>query len=87
MNLHNTELNSGCKDIWDVIMHNCVVHYKDTTTFWRIMSPPPSQQISAKCENGLQYTGVLQLRIGISSWKPTVTTQPLFLGVERHDRG
>ena len=27
MNLHNTELNSGCKDFWDVIMHNCVVHY------------------------------------------------------------
>ena len=85
MNLHNTELNSGCKDFWDAIMHNCVVHYKDTT-FWRIVSPPPSQQISAKCENGLQYTGVLQLRLGISSWKPTATTQPVFLVEERHDR-
>jgi hypothetical protein len=85
MNLQNTELNSGCKDFWDVIMHNCVVHYKDTT-FWRIMSRPPSQQISAKCENGLQYTAVLQLRLRISSWKPTVITQPVFLGEERHDR-
>jgi len=85
MNLHNKELNSGCKDFWDVIMHSCVAHYKHTV-FWRMMSPPPSQQLSAKCENGLQYTAVLQLRLGISSWQPTVMTQPVFLWEERHDR-